>query len=192
MGNGERPIRLGLALGMDEQRVSAVSEFHETGGRARRIQREIYDKSNGSARRERGKAARTQPQNLSKLFSAEFEVAVHGNSPNKVIKLSCKSNKIFMIYLGILAVQTVLMILTFEYSCRFDEQFQWSKLTLNQRIILSIAFASLIQFLIVTMIPGWLIAVTILGYKSIDITAFENEIFGIIMVIANTIERMMR
>jgi hypothetical protein len=69
---------------MDKFGVSAVSEFYETAGRCGRIQRQVYDKSDGFARRFGRDAGRAQPQNLSKFFSPASALAVYGNQAGKV------------------------------------------------------------------------------------------------------------
>ena len=68
MGSRERAIRLGNALGMDEQRVSSISGFHKSCRCGRRIQRQIHDQPDGPARCDRGDARGSQPADIQKLF----------------------------------------------------------------------------------------------------------------------------
>ena len=92
-----------------------------------------------------------------------------------------------MIYLVILALLIVVMIVFFEKSIQPDEKFHWYSQTVKQRIILSIAFASMIQFLFITMIPGWFITALIVGKGGFYETYWGNQIWGIVMMFANTI-----
>ncbi len=70
---------------MDEFGLFAVSEFYQTGGCGRRIQRKIYDQSDGFTRRECGDFAKSQPQNLSQFFSSAASLAIYGNSVSQII-----------------------------------------------------------------------------------------------------------
>ena len=91
-----------------------------------------------------------------------------------------------MIYLGVLAVLVIVMIVIFEKSLQPGEKFRRHNQTLKQRIILSIAFAAMIQFLFITMIPGWLVAAFIIGKGTFSETSLGNEIWGIVMMVINT------
>src|SRR5688500_12712383 len=95
---------------MDKLGLSSVSEFQKTGGRGRRIQRKIYDKPDGFARRERGNSAQSQPQNLPKLFSSASAVAVYGNSSGEIIL------RFMLLEIIRFAVYTICVIIVFLLS----------------------------------------------------------------------------
>jgi formylglycine-generating enzyme required for sulfatase activity len=58
--------------------------FRRAGRRNRRIQRQIYDQPDGSARRKRRHVARSQPPDLPQLFSSAAALAIYGNSFGEV------------------------------------------------------------------------------------------------------------
>lgn len=92
-----------------------------------------------------------------------------------------------MFYLLIQALIFVSAILLFIKSRRSSEQFSWSRLTSGQRAALSLAFVPLIQLFIIPILPGWLIATAIVGYRDIHITPLESVVFGVIMILSNTL-----
>ena len=92
-----------------------------------------------------------------------------------------------MIYFLILGLLFISMILLFLNYRRSIEQFRCSNMTIRQRLTLSLACASLIQLFLIPAIPGWVIAVSIIGYKDIHITPLESVIFAVIMMLANTV-----
>jgi hypothetical protein len=92
-----------------------------------------------------------------------------------------------MIYFLIIALLFISMILVFVKSCRSVEKFQWSNLTLKQHISLSLAFASLIQFLFISLFPGWIVATYIVGYNDIYTTPLESIFFTVITLLSNTL-----
>ncbi len=77
------------------------------------------------------------------------------------------------------------MIVVFNKSRKSNQSHSWIYQTSRQRLILSIAFASAIQFLLVTMLPGWIAAAYILGKGEFAETKLGNEIWGIVMIITN-------
>jgi fumarate reductase subunit C len=90
-----------------------------------------------------------------------------------------------MIYFLIMALLAVSMILLFAKSCRAVESFRWSKLTFKQRFFLASASALLIQFFILTMLPGFLIAMYAVGYNERRTTTLETVIFPVVMLLSN-------
>ena len=61
----------------------------------------------------------------------------------------------------------------------------WNNQTNSERLLLSIVFAGFFQFLF--LMPGWIVAVYIIGKGVFAETVVGNLVFGLLMLIANTI-----
>ena len=91
-----------------------------------------------------------------------------------------------MTFGGLLILLFISTTLLFIKTRKSRGKVDWLNMPSRQLFILSIVFASGIQFLIVTIIPGWLIALTILGYESTP-TPFEDVVFNLFTLITNLI-----
>ncbi len=86
----------------------------------------------------------------------------------------------------ILFALAILGVLTaFAHSRKSLQKRLSSNLTGGERVLLSIAFAGIFQFLF--LMPGWIVAVSILGYSGSTVTPLMNVIFGLVMLTANTV-----
>jgi hypothetical protein len=91
-----------------------------------------------------------------------------------------------MISLALLAILIVVMFVMFGNSRQTHGKRHWTDQTSSERLMLSLTLAAAIQFLFVTMIPGWIVAAIIVGKGRFAETRLGNEVWGIVMMIANT------
>jgi amino acid transporter len=92
-----------------------------------------------------------------------------------------------MFALPLLLILIAVTLMMFYRSRQSHEGRHWTDQTSSSRFMLSFALAAGIQFLYVTMIPGWIVAVVLIGKGRFAETRLGNEIFGLIMVVANLI-----
>ncbi|HYG10928.1 MAG TPA: hypothetical protein VD835_13350 [Pyrinomonadaceae bacterium] len=92
-----------------------------------------------------------------------------------------------MISLVLLAVLTVVMFAMFVKFRQSRGKRCWTELNSSERLTLSVALAAAIQFLFFTMIPGWIVAAIVIGKGRFAETRLGNEVWGIVMMLANTV-----
>ena len=56
-----------------------------------------------------------------------------------------------------------------------------------ERFLLSLSLSAAVQFLYVTIIPGWIAAAYVVGKGRFSQTPLGNEVFGTIMIISNIV-----
>ena len=88
-------------LGMDGQRLSALSGLSRLARRGGRIQRQVHDQSDGAARRLLRHAARSHPRHLPQFLLSAPALAVHGPAagrtmPRKPKRVSPPTDSVFL------------------------------------------------------------------------------------------------
>ena len=68
-----------------------------------------------------------------------------------------------------------------------NEMRHWTKQTFNERILLSTALASIIQFLYFPVLPGWVLTAMTLGKSSFYETTLGNLIWSTSVAVFNII-----
>lgn len=64
----------------------------------------------------------------------------------------------------------------------------WKTFTPRERKLLAIAFSGVVQALLVTMIPGWVVAALLLGKGSFyETTWWGKELWAAVMTVSNTL-----
>jgi hypothetical protein len=63
----------------------------------------------------------------------------------------------------------------------------WADMVAAEKLYLSLGIGTSIQLLFVTMIPGWLVAATLIGKGAFADSRLGSEVWGVVMVATNTI-----
>jgi len=76
---------MGIAMGMDKQRLSSLSRFQKSGRSRWRVQWQVYDKPDGAARSVGRDAAGPQPEYISQFFPPAPAVAIYRDEISEMI-----------------------------------------------------------------------------------------------------------
>ena len=90
-----------------------------------------------------------------------------------------------MLYLFLFVLVMLGVLAGFTFLRKSHPKRHWSNQTNGERALLSVLFAGIFQFLF--LLPGWLIAVSILGYYGGRETQLENLLFALVTLTSNTV-----
>jgi hypothetical protein len=86
----------------------------------------------------------------------------------------------------LLLVLLILGVITVYVRSRFvNSKRHWANQTACEKLLLSVALAGVIQFLYVTILPGWFISVSIFGKGRFTETTMGNLIVGTVAIAVN-------
>ena len=79
------------------------------------------------------------------------------------------------------------MLIGFTLSRRSGKKRHWSDQTPTERFLLSLSFAAAIQLVYVTILPGWIVGVYVVGKGKFSQTPLGNEAFATVAIFSNII-----
>lgn len=92
-----------------------------------------------------------------------------------------------MLALLLLVLLILGVITVFVRSRLINPKRHWANQTIGERFLLSLAFAGIIQFLYVTILPGWFVSVSIFGKGRFTETIIGNLVVGIVAITVNLV-----